>query len=75
MQNNIPTVYNSEMRYCIVKSTNLSTILPFCTIKYKEIKHVNFKNIVLSWQHLTPHREPAFSVGQLRILLLSDKCI
>ena len=44
MQNNIPTVYISEIYCCIVKSTNLSTILQFCT-KYMKIK---FKNIVLS---------------------------
>ena len=37
MQNNIPTVYISEIYCCIVKSTNLSTILQFCT-KYMKIK-------------------------------------
>jgi hypothetical protein len=31
MQNNIPTVYISEIYCCIVKSTNLSTILQFWT--------------------------------------------
>jgi hypothetical protein len=42
MQNNIPTVYVSEIYCCIVKSTNISTALQFCT---KNIK--KFKNIVL----------------------------
>ena len=37
MQNNIPTVYISEIYCCIAKSTNLSTILQFCT-KYMKIK-------------------------------------
>jgi hypothetical protein len=49
MQNNIyvPTVYILEIHCCIVKSTNLSIIFPFCK------KNINFfKNIVLSWQHL-----------------------
>jgi hypothetical protein len=36
-KNNIPTVYISEIYYCLVKSTNLSTILQFCT-KYMKIK-------------------------------------
>ena len=38
MQNNIPTVYISEIYCCIdsiVKSTNLSTILQFCTQNMK----------------------------------------
>ena len=39
MQNNIPTVYISEI-YCIVKSTNLSTILQFCT---KNMKKLNLR--------------------------------
>ena len=34
----IPTVYISEIYCCIVKSTNLSTILQFCT-KYMKIKN------------------------------------
>ena len=42
MQNNIPTVYISEIYCSIVKSTNLSTILQFCTKnmkKFKEYRH------------------------------------
>ena len=36
MQNDIPTVYISEIYCCIVnKSTNLSTILQFCKKKLK----------------------------------------
>ena len=55
LQNNIPAVYIAEI-HCIVKSTNLSTIFPFYYLLYnKKITH-------------TPQREPAFSVGQLRIL-------
>ena len=61
MQNNIPTVYISEIHCCVVKSTNLS-IFVILYKKYKKIK--NFKNILLSWQHLTPQRETAFIVGQ-----------
>jgi hypothetical protein len=38
MQNNIPTVYISEIYCCIVKSTNLSTILQFRTKNMKKIK-------------------------------------
>jgi hypothetical protein len=34
-QNNIPTVYISEIYCCVVKSTNLSTILQFCTKNIK----------------------------------------
>ena len=29
---------------------------------------MKFKNTVLSWQHLTSQRDPAFSVGHLLIL-------
>jgi hypothetical protein len=42
MQNNIPTVYISEIYCCIVKSTNRSTILQFlsefCTKNTKKLK-------------------------------------
>ena len=41
MQNNIPKVYISEIYCCydcIVKSTNLSTILQFCTKNMKKLK-------------------------------------
>jgi hypothetical protein len=31
MQNDVLTVYISKIHHCIVKSTNLSNILPFCT--------------------------------------------
>jgi hypothetical protein len=58
MQNNIPTVYISEIYCCIVKSTNLSTILQCCT--------KNMKNLRISCCHIvmaTLEREPAFSVG------------
>ena len=43
MQINIPTVYISEIYFCIVKSTNLSTILQFCTknMKIKIQRHGN----------------------------------
>ena len=37
MQNNIPTVYISEIYCCIVKSTNLSTVL---YKKYEKIKNL-----------------------------------
>jgi hypothetical protein len=47
MNNNIPTVYISEIHCCIVKCTNLSTILPFCTKNIKKLK-----NIVFLRQHL-----------------------
>ena len=39
MQNDIPTVYISEIYCCIVKSTNLSTILQFCTKNMKKFKN------------------------------------
>ena len=38
MQNNIPTVYISEIYCCIVKSTNLSTILQFRTKNMKNLR-------------------------------------
>ena len=38
MQNNIPTVYISQIYCCILKSTNLSTILQFCTKNMKKLK-------------------------------------
>ena len=38
MQNDITTVYISEIYCCIVKRTNLLTILQFCTKKYEKIK-------------------------------------
>ena len=38
MQNNIPTVYISEIDCCMVKSTKLSTILQFCTKNMKILK-------------------------------------
>ena len=55
MQNNIPTVYISEIYCCIVKSTNLSTILQFCT-KYMKIKILEYRVVMA-----TLEREPAFS--------------
>ena len=45
MQNNIPTVYISEIYCCIVKSTNLSTILQFCT------KNMKIENLRISCCH------------------------
>jgi hypothetical protein len=57
MQNNIPTVYISEIYCCIVKSTNLSTILQFCTKNMKKMK--NEYRVVMA----TLERELAFSVG------------
>ena len=42
MQNNIPTVYISEIYCCILKSTNLSTILQFCT---KNMKITNLRTV------------------------------
>ena len=50
MQNNMPTVYILEIYCCIVKSTNLSTILQFCT---KNMKKLKIKEYRLSWQHLS----------------------
>ena len=38
MQNNIPTVYISEIYCCIVKSANLSITLQFCTKNMKKLK-------------------------------------
>ena len=38
MQNNIPAAYISEIYCYIVKSTNLSTILQFCTKNMKKLK-------------------------------------
>ena len=55
MQNNIPTVYISEIYCCIVKSTNLSTILQFCT---KNVKIKEYRVVMATFE-----REPAFSVG------------
>jgi hypothetical protein len=57
MQNNIPTVYISEIYCCIVKSTNLSTILQFCT-KYMKIKIEEYRVVMATIEH-----EPAFSAG------------
>ena len=45
MQNNIPTVDISEIYCCIVKSTNLSTILQFCT------KNMKIKKLRMSCCH------------------------
>ena len=42
MQNNIPTVYISELNCCIVKSTKLSTIFEILYKKYKN--SLKFKN-------------------------------
>jgi hypothetical protein len=58
MQNNIPTVYISEIYCCIVKSTNLSTILQFCTKSMKKLKIKEYRVVMA-----TLEREPAFSVG------------
>jgi hypothetical protein len=60
MQNNIPTVYISEIYCCIVKSTNLSTILQFCT---KNMKNLKYRVVMATLKH-----EPAFSVGHFWIL-------
>ena len=58
MQNNIPTVYISEIYCCIVKSTNLSTILQFCTKNMKKFKIKEYRFVMA-----TLEREPAFSSG------------
>jgi hypothetical protein len=42
MQNNIPTVYISEIYRCVVKNTNLSTILQFY-MKIKITKYMKIK--------------------------------
>jgi hypothetical protein len=65
MQNNIPTVYISEIYCCIVKSTNLSTVLQFCT---KNIK--KFKNIVLSWQHFSASLRSVLAITEHFMLIL-----
>ena len=46
MQNNIPTVYISEIYCCIVKSTNLSII--FCSFvqKYEKIKNLRYRVVM-----------------------------
>ena len=64
MQNNIPTVYISEIYCCIVKSTNLSTILQFCTKNMKK-----FKNIVLSWQHLSMSLHSVLVISEYFMLI------
>ena len=58
MQNDIPTVYISDIYCCIVKSTNLSTFFQFCTKNMKTFKIQEYR-IVMA----TLEREPAFSVG------------
>ena len=67
MQNNIPTVYISEIYCCIVKSTNinLSTILQFCTKNMK----IKFKNIVLSWQHLSASLRSVLVISEYFMLI------
>jgi hypothetical protein len=57
MQNDIPTVYISVIYCCIVKSTNLSTILQFCTKNMKTFKIQEYRVVMA-----TLEREPAFSV-------------
>jgi hypothetical protein len=57
MQNNIPTVYISEIYCCIVKRTNLSTIFQFCTKNMKKIKMLKEYRVVMA----TLERERAFS--------------
>jgi hypothetical protein len=66
MQNDIPTVYISEIYCCIVKSTNLSTILQFCT---KNMKKLKFKNIVLSWQHLSASLRSMLVISEYFMLI------
>ena len=56
MQNNIPTVYISEIYCCIFKSTNLSTILQFCTKNIKKLRIEEYRVVMA-----TLEREPAFS--------------
>ena len=56
MQNNILTVYISEMYCCIFKSTNLSTNMQFCTKYMKKLKKLRYR-VVMS----TLEREPALS--------------
>jgi hypothetical protein len=56
MQNNIPTVYISEMYCCMVKSTNLSTILQFCPKNMKKLKISEYRVVIA-----TLERESAFS--------------
>jgi hypothetical protein len=58
MQNKISTVYISEIYCCIVKSTNLSTVLQFCTKYMKKLKIKEYRVVMA-----TLEREPAFSVG------------
>jgi hypothetical protein len=47
MQNNIPTVYVSEIYCCIVKSTNISTTLQFCTKNIKKIKNIVLRSVLV----------------------------
>jgi hypothetical protein len=56
MQNNIPTVYISEIYCCIVKSMNLSTILQFCTKNMKKLKIKEYRVVMA-----TLERDSAFS--------------
>jgi hypothetical protein len=58
MQNDIPSVYISDIYCCIVKSTNLSTILQFSTKNMKSFKIEEYRVVMA-----TIGREPAFSVG------------
>jgi hypothetical protein len=51
-------VYLSEIHYCIVKSTNFSTIFSILSKKY--IKNQKLKIIVLLWQHWRTTRSRAF---------------
>jgi hypothetical protein len=61
MQNNIPTLYISEIHCCIVKNTKFSNIFVIFLQKNMKI----FKNLKIT---VYAQHEPAFSVGQLRIL-------
>jgi hypothetical protein len=66
MQNNIPTVYISDIYCCIDKSTNLSTILQFCTKNMKKFKH---RVIVLSWQHLSASLRSVLAISEYFVLI------
>ena len=58
MENKISIVYISKIYCCIVKSTNLSIILQFCTKNMKKLKIKEYRVVMA-----TLEREPAFSVS------------
>jgi hypothetical protein len=66
MQNNIPRLNILEIHCCIVKGTNLSTILPFST---KNVKKLKIRNIVLSWQRLSASLRAVLAISTYFILL------